>query len=179
MNYTEHFEATIEHVRQELSAIRTSRANPALVENIPVNAYGGTLPIVQLASISIQDNRTLTIQPWDKSVLKDIERALQQSDLGMMPVNDGNVLRLTNPQLTEERRKEYLKVLGQKLEAGRVAIRKVREDQLNGLRTAKQDGTIGEDEFTREQKELQKTVDEATGKIDDLGRKKEQELLTV
>lgn len=173
------FQATLDHVREELASIRTGRANPGLVENVTVMAYGSPMPIVQLASVTVQDNRTLVIQPWDKNVLKDIERALQQADLGMTPVNDGTVLRMTAPALTEERRKEFIKMLHQKLEAGRVAIRKIREDQLKDLKQGKQDGDMGEDEFNRQQKELQKAVDDVIAQIDSLGEKKEVELMTV
>lgn len=173
------FQATLDHVSEELAGIRTGRANPALIENVTAMAYGSPMPIVQLASITVQDNRTLVVQPWDKNVLKDIERALQQADLGMTPVNDGTVLRLAAPSLTEERRKEFIKLLHQKLEAGRVAVRKIREDLQKDLKQSKQDGAIGEDEFSRQQKDLQKTVDEAVAHIDQLGKKKEVELLTV
>jgi len=173
------FDSAVEHVRDELVGIRTGRANPALIESISVTAYASTMPLVQLASITVQDNRTLVVQPWDRNLMKDIERALVQADLGMAPVNDGSVIRLTTPQLTEERRKEFIKLLHQKLEAGRVAIRKIREDAMKDLKAAKQSGALGEDEFTRQSKELQNTVDDYVARIGELGAKKESELMTI
>ncbi|MBI4089891.1 MAG: ribosome recycling factor [Candidatus Kerfeldbacteria bacterium] len=173
------FEAAIDHLRQELVSVRTGRANPSLVENVSVEAYGATVPLPQLASTSSADARTIVIQPWDKNVLKDIERALQQAALGMAPVNDGTVIRLSVPPLTEERRREYLKILNSKLEAARVAVRKIREDQQHALRQAKQAGQLSEDQLFAQQKTLQKHVDSYMQQIQALGQQKEQELLTV
>lgn len=173
------FNAVIAHLEQELMGIRTGRANPALVEEIKVEAYGSLMPIVQLASIAVQDARTITIQPWDKTLLKEIEQGIQKSDLGMTPVNDGTILRLTIPALTEERRKEYIKILNGKLEQARVAVRMNREDLLRTMKTNKQDGTLSENDYFTQQKELQKEVDRFVEVIEGHGKKKEEEILTI
>lgn len=173
------FDAVLNHLEQELLGIRTGRANPALVEGIKVEAYGSTMPIVQLASITASDPRTIVVQPWDKNVLKDIERGISQSDIGITPVNDGTVLRLTVPALTEERRREYLKILNGKLEHARISIRKIREDRIRELKEAKQEGTLSENDFFAQQKELQKSVDEYIESIAEHGARKEKEILTV
>jgi ribosome recycling factor len=176
---TSHFDRAIDHLKQELKGIRTGRANPAFVEAVRVQAYNATLPLVQLASITAQDARTLVIQPWDASTLKEIERALLQAKLGMTPVNDGIALRLTIPVLTEERRKEYQKIMNQKLEAARVAVRKLREEHLRKLREQKQSAALSENSFFNEQKELQKIIDQYIESIEKLGKEKEQEIFTV
>lgn len=173
------FDAVMRHLEQELIGIRTGRANPGLVENVTVTAYGSPMPLVQLASITTPDPRTIVVQPWDKNVLKDIERGLQQTDLGLTPMNDGTVIRLSIPALTEERRKEYLKLLNTKLEQARVSIRKIREDLLRTMRDAKQEGTLSENDLFSQQKELQKVIDDYGKKIETHGTKKEQEILTV
>lgn len=173
------FDAVVRHLEQELVSIRTGRANPGLVENVNITAYDNVMPLVQLASITTPDPKTIVIQPWDKNVLKDIERGLQQTELGLTPVNDGNVIRLAIPALTEERRKEYLKLLNAKVEQARVSVRKVREDHLRDLKNAKQEGTLSENDFFSQQKELQKIVDEYVEKIESHGTKKETEIMTV
>lgn len=179
MERSQAFEQTIEHFKMEIASIRTGRANPALVEQVRVKAYDSSMPLVQLASITTPDPKTIVIQPWDKSVMKDIERALVEADLGMSPVNDGTVLRLNIPMLTEERRGDYLKLLHQKLEQAKVAVRKIREDELRALRDAENDGKISENDLFAKQKELQREVDEHMKTIEDLGEKKEQEITTV
>lgn len=175
----EQFQSVIKRLREELLTIRAGRANPAMVEHVSVTAYNSTLPLVQLASITLSDSRTIVIQPWDKSVLKDIENAIAKAKVGITPLNDGSVIRLVMPQLTEERRREYLKLLHQKLEHARVGIRQVREERLQDLRQAKSDGKISEDDFFARQKELQKDVDAFIEQVNTLGKNKEQELLTV
>ncbi|MBI4426426.1 MAG: ribosome recycling factor [Candidatus Kerfeldbacteria bacterium] len=173
------FEAAINHLEQELLTIRTGRANPSMVESLSVEAYGSTMPLVQLASITVADARTIVIQPWDKNVLKDVERALQQADFGLTPVNDGTVIRLTVPALTEERRRAYLKIVNAKLEQARVAIRKIREEALKSLRENKQNGALSENSFFAQQKELQRRVDTYMEQISTLGSKKEHELMII
>ncbi len=173
------FDAVIAHLEQELQGIRTGRASPALIEQLKVEAYGSMMPLVQLASITASDARTIVVQPWDRNVLKDIERGLLKSDVGITPVNDGTVLRLTVPSLTEERRKEYLKILNGKLEQAKVSVRKIREDVLRELKEEKQDGTTSENDFYLRQKELQKTVDDFIQAIETHGEKKESEIMTV
>lgn len=176
---TEEFTAVINHLEQELVGIRTGRANPALVEDIKVEAYGASMPVVQLASVAVQDARTITIQPWDKALLKNIEQGIQKSDIGLTPVNDGTMLRLTIPALTEDRRKEYIKMLNGKLEQARVAIRMNREERLREMKEKKQDGTLSENEFFMQQKELQKEVDRFVAIIEEHGTKKENEIMTI
>lgn len=173
------FTSVLAHLQDELAQLRTGRATPAFVEPVRVEAYGSTLPLVQLASVTVPDARTILIQPWDRSVLKDIERALQQANLGLTPVNDGTVIRLVVPPLTEERRREYQKLLNQKLEQARVAARKIREDELKMLRTEKTEGRISEDALFAKQKDLQQAVDAAIAEIDALGATKDAELMTV
>lgn len=173
------FEQVIKHLAEELSSIRTGRAHPGLVEALMVKAYNTSLPLVQIASITSADPRTLIVQPWDTHIIKDIERALQQADLGVTAMNDGTVIRIIVPTLTEERRQEYLKVLSTKLEHARVAIRKIREHTLNRLRQDKQAGTLSEDDFFLRNKDIQREVDHYIELVTNLGKKKEHELTTV
>jgi len=169
----------IEALRRELATIRTGRAQPALVEHLRVDYYGTPTPLNQLASIAAPEARLLTIQPWDKGSMGAIERAIQTSDLGLNPTNDGNVIRLVIPQLTEERRKELVKVVHRKVEEGRVAVRNVRRDCLEELRRLQRDKEVSEDEERRAQDQLQKLTNRFVAEADQVGREKEQELLEV
>lgn len=173
------FTSILSHLESELATIRTGRANPGQLEAVKVKAYSSLLPLAQVASLSAQDARTLVVQPWDKSLLKDIERALAEADLGMTPVNDGSVLRMTVPMLTEERRREYVRQLGTKLEEARVGIRRIREDAVKALKQDKQAGRLSEDAFFAQQRDLQKEVDDVVAEIDRRGQAKEQEIMTV
>lgn len=169
----------IEALRRELTTIRTGRAQPALVEHLRVDYYGTPTPLNQLASIAAPEARLLTIQPWDKGSMGAIERAIQTSDLGLNPTNDGNIIRLVIPQLTEERRKELVKVVHRKVEEGRVAVRNVRRDRLEELRRLQRDKEVSEDEERRAQDQLQKLTNRFVAEADQVGREKEQELLEV
>lgn len=169
----------IEALRRELATIRTGRAQPALVEHLRVDYHGTPTPLNQLASIAAPEARLLTIQPWDKGSMGAIERAIQTSDLGLNPTNDGNIIRLVIPQLTEERRKELVKVVHRKVEEGRVAVRNVRRDRLEELRRLQRDKEVSEDEERRAQDQLQKITDRFVAEADQVGREKEQELLEV
>lgn len=169
----------IEALRRELATIRTGRAQPALVEHLRVDYYGTPTPLNQLASIAAPEARLLTIQPWDKRSMGAIERAIQMSDLGLNPTNDGNIIRLVIPQLTEERRKELVKVVHRKVEEGRVAVRNVRRDRLEELRRLQRDKEASEDEERRAQDQLQKLTDRFIAEADQVGQEKEQELLEV
>ena len=169
----------IEALRRELATIRTGRAQPALVEHLRVDYYGTPTPLNQLASIAAPEARLLTIQPWDKGSMGAIERAIQMSDLGLNPTNDGNIIRLVIPQLTEERRKELVKVVHRKVEEGRVAVRNVRRDRLEELRRLQRDKEVSEDEERRAQDQLQKLTNRFVAEADQVGREKEQELLEV
>jgi ribosome recycling factor len=173
------FDAAITHLTGELDSIRTGRAHPALVENLAVEYYGVRTPLLQLATITIPDSRSIVIQPWDRNSLKDIEKAIRASSLGLNPVNEGNILRLPIPALTEERRKELVKVLNQKTEEAHVSIRNVREDIWRAIRDQQKAGDISEDDMFRMQKELQKIVDDYQTKIKNLNEQKEKEIMTI
>lgn len=164
---------------RELDTVRTGRARPALVETLKVDYYGAATPLNQLATINAPEPRMITIQPWDKTQLGTIEKAIQKSDLGLNPTNDGNIIRLLIPALTEDRRKELVKVVHKKTEDGRVAVRNVRRDCLEALRKLQHDKEISDDEERRAQDRLQKLTDKYIAEIDKHGHAKEQELLEV
>ena len=169
----------IEALRRELATIRTGRANPGLVEHLRVDYYGTPTPLKQLASITVPEARLLTIQPWDKGSLGAIEKAIQKSDLGLNPSNDGAIIRLAIPVLTEERRRELVKVVHKKVEDGRVAIRNIRRDAHEMLRDFRHEKEISEDEEHRAQEQLQKVTDRFIAQADEVGKEKEHELLEV
>lgn len=169
----------IEALRRELSAIRTGRANPALVDQIRVDYYGIPTPLKQIASVMVPEARLLTIQPWDKASLGAIEKAIQKSDLGLNPNNDGSVIRLVIPQLTEDRRKELVRMVHKKIEEGRVEIRNIRRDAHEMLRDFRKDKEISEDQEFNAQEDLQKVTGRFIADADTLGEEKEKELLEV
>lgn len=169
----------IEALRRELATVRTGRANPALVEHLKVDYYGTPTPLQQLASVAVPEARLLTIQPWDKGSLDAIEKAIQKSDLGLNPSNDGNIIRLAIPQLTEERRRELVRMVHKKVEDGRVAIRNVRRDAHSLLRELLHDKDISEDQEHNAQEDLQKLTDRFIADADKVGKEKEKELLEV
>ena len=175
----ERMEKAIEALRRELSTIRTGRANPALVDHIRVDYYGTPTPLKQLASVMVPEARLLTIQPWDKGSLGAIEKAIQKSDLGLNPSNDGAVIRLVIPQLTEERRKELVRMVHKKVEEGRVAVRNIRRDAHEMLRDFRHEKEISEDQEFNAQEELQKVTDRYIADADKLGEEKETELLEI
>jgi len=180
LNDAEHrMQGAVHALERELDAVRTGRARPALVESLKVDYYGTPTPLNQLATINAPEPRLITIQPWDKSQLGTIEKAIQKSDLGLTPTNDGNIIRLNIPQLTEDRRKELVKVVHKKVEDGRVAIRNVRRDALEHLRRAQHDKQITDDEERRAQDRLQKLTDRYIADVDRHGHAKEKELLEV
>ena len=169
----------IESLRTELSTVRTGRASPGLVEHLRVDYYGTPTPLNQLATISTPDARLIVIQPYDRGGLSAIEKAIQKSDLGLTPSNDGTVIRLSLPPLTEERRRELAKHVRHRVEEARVAVRNVRRDIHDHLRKLEHDHTISQDELHRSESDLQKATDEQIKEIDKVGEEKEQELLTV
>jgi len=169
----------IDALRRELATVRTGRANPALVEDLRIDYYGTMTPLKQLASVGVPEARLLTIQPWDKGSLGAIEKAIQKSDLGLTPNNDGSIIRLAIPQLTEERRKELVRVVHKKVEEGRVAIRNIRRDAHSMLRELLHDKEISEDQERNAQEDLQKVTDRFIADADQVGNDKEQELLEV
>lgn len=170
------FQRVLEHLAQELSGIRTGRATPALVENIEVEVYGAKQPIKALGSISTPDAKTLAIEPWDGSVVKAIESALQKADLGMNPNVDGKIIRLIMPMMTEETRQKMAKIVKEKLEESRISVRQVREDVKKKIE--KLEG-VGEDEKRGLQKELDEEVKDANNTIESMGKKKVEEITTI
>ena len=175
----ERMKKSVEATRNEFATVRTGRASPHLLDRIDVDYYGATTPLRQLAQISATEARLLTITPYDKTSIKSIERAILESDVGLTPSNDGNLIRLTIPELTEERRKELVKVVHGIAEQGRVAVRNVRRDVMHDLRELKSEGEVGSDDEHRAESELQKLTDKHVGDIDSALQGKEQEILEV
>ena len=172
-------QAAVDALTREFAGVRTGRANAALLDGVRVEAYGNMTPINQVASVSVPDPRTILIQPWDASQLKEIEKGIVKSDLGLTPSNDGKVIRLTMPSLTEERRKQLAKTVGKFAEDARVAIRSARREANDKMKALAKDKKISEDEERRGHDQIQKATDRFTAKVDELTKKKEQELLTV
>lgn len=172
-------EKAVAHFKEESIKIRTGRANASMVENLLVDYYGAKTPLVQMASINVPEPRTIAIQPWDKGALAGIETAIRESDLGLNPMNDGQLIRLSIPPLTEERRQEMVKVLNKKAEESRITLRNIREDVLREIQDAEKAGKISEDDKFRGKDELQKVIDEYNGKIDEIREKKEKDIMTV
>ncbi|HLZ08988.1 MAG TPA: ribosome recycling factor [Chloroflexota bacterium] len=171
-----HAETGLSH---ELGAIRTGRASPALLDRIRVDYYGTPTPIPQVAAVSTPESRLLVIQPWDRQVIGAIEKAILKSDLGLTPTNDGKVVRLAIPTLTEERRKELVKMIRRRVEEGRVVARNCRRDAVDELKKLEKDHKISEDESRRGQERLQKETDRIVAELDHHGQRKEQEVLEV
>ena len=176
---TDKMAKAVGHTQAEFSSVRTGRATPALVEKLKVDYYGTEVPLQQLAGFNVPEARLLVIQPYDKNSLKAIEKAIQNSDLGINPSNDGQLIRLTFPQLTEERRRELVKVVKHKAEEGRVSIRNIRRHAKDSLDRLVKDGDVGEDEVARAEKELEKTTHSYVEQVDEALRSKEAELLEV
>ena len=169
----------VEHLRDEFSRVRTGRATPALVEKMRVDYYGSEVPLQQLAGFTVPEPRVLVIQPYDKGAMAAIEKAIQQSDLGINPSNDGQVVRLVFPALTEERRKEMVKVVKHQAEEGRVSVRNVRRHARQELEALEKAGELSRDELDRIEKELEKATHEVVAEVDTLLSHKETELLEV
>lgn len=169
----------IDSLEGDLAGIRTGRASPALVERLLVEYYGSPTPLIQLATISVPEARTLLIRPFDPSTLRVIERAIQASDLGLNPMNDGKSIRLNLPPLTEERRRDLVKIVNNRLEEARVAIRNVRRDLIRDLRDFQNEKLITEDDQKRGEEELQKVTEKMIDQVDAVGVRKEQEILEV
>ena len=169
----------VEALRRELASIRGGRALTSLVDHVKVEHYGSIMPLNQLATVSAPEARLLTIQPWDRQALAAIEKAIQKSDLGLNPSSDGHIIRLAIPPLTEDRRKDLVRVVHKKVEEGRVAVRNVRRDCLEELRRLERDEHVSEDDERRGQEKLQKLTDRHVADVDRLGQEKEAELLEV
>lgn len=175
----EKMEKAVEHTQSQFATVRTGRATPSLVERINVDYYGSPVPLQQLATISVPEARQLLIKPHDRNALESVEKAIRESDLGVNPNNDGISIRISLPQLTEDRRKEYVKVTRGMAEDGRIALRSIRRDARKTLETAEKDGEISADELERAEKELEKTTHDHVEHVDLALGNKEQELLEV
>jgi ribosome recycling factor len=175
----EKMEKAVSVAKDDLAAIRTGRANPSMFQKILVDYYGAPTPVNQLASFHVADARMLTLTPFDKSSMAAIEKAIRDSDLGVNPTNDGAIIRVVFPQLTEERRKEFIKVAHKKAEDARISIRNVRRHAKDELDRLAKDGEVGEDDVTRAEKELEKVTQKHVASVDELVKHKEAELLEV
>ena len=172
-------DGAIEALRRELNNLRTGRAAPSLLEDVAVDYYGTPTPLKQLASISAPDARSILVQPWDRQALRDIERGLMKSDLGFNPSNDGNIITVPIPPLTQERRQEMVRLLKRKIEDGKVSVRNVRRDAQDTMRKMERDKALSQDENRRGQDQLQKATDAHTKSMDEIGAAKEAEILQV
>jgi ribosome recycling factor len=169
----------VDHTQQEFNSVRTGRASAVLLDRIQVDYYGTPTPLRQLATINVPEPRMLTVQPFDPGSIKAIEKTIQESDLGLTPSNDGKLIRLAIPQLTEERRKELVKIVHRLAEDGRIAVRNVRRDAIQHLKQMVDDGEVGADEEHRGEERVQKLTDDHVHRIDDLLKKKEAEIMEV
>ena len=170
---------SVDALRRELNTIRTGRASPVLVETLMVDYYGVPTPLNQLASISVPEPRVLMIQPWDKQAMKDVERSVLKSDLGLVPTNDGNVIRINIPTLTEERRRELVRLVGRRVEDGHVAVRNIRRDSMARFRGMEKSKEMSQDESRRSQEQLQSLTDRFIDQMDSLRADKEAEVMEV
>jgi ribosome recycling factor len=177
MDTEERMQGVIEATKKELAAVRTGRANPALLNKVIVDYYGTPTPLNQLATITAPDARLLVVQPWDKNSIKDVEKAIIKSDLGLTPNVDGNTIRLPIPQLTEERRKDLVKMIRKDVEDKRIAIRNIRRDSNDKLKASEKNGELPEDDSRRTQDEVQKLTDKYIAEVDRLLAAKEEEIL--
>jgi ribosome recycling factor len=178
-NAEERMKKALDALAREFARVRTSHATPALLDSVQVSAYGSTLPLNQVASVSVPEPRLLVVQPWDRTVIGDIEKAIQRANLGLNPTGDGNVIRIPIPPLTEERRKEIVRSARKTAEEARVSVRNIRRDINDQLKKMQKDKKISEDESHRRSEETQKLTDEFTGKIDELLEAKEKEIMQV
>ncbi len=173
------FRAAAEHFQTEAAKLRTGRAHPSLVEDIMVDYYGSRTPIRQIASVTVPEPRTLVIQPWDQSGLQAVAEAIRSSDLGLNPADDGRLIRLSLPPLTEDRRKELVKALNSRAEDARVSVRSIREEVWKEIQSLEKEGRIGEDEKFSGKDDLQKEVDRWNAELETVRKRKEEEILTV
>ena len=176
---TTRMEKSVSALERELGSIRTGRASPRLVENLLVDYYGVPTPLNQIASITVPEARLLMIQPWDKSAVKEVEKSVMKSDLGLMPNSDGTVIRLSIPQLTEDRRRDLVRMVGRKVEDGHVAVRNIRRSGVESFRTMERDKDLSQDESRRAQNDLQELTDLYIGQMDEMRKDKEQEVMEV
>jgi ribosome recycling factor len=170
---------SVDILQDDLMTIRTGRASPALVEKLPVEYYGTMTPLNQMATIAAPEPRLLVIRPWDQSSLSEIERAILKSDLGLTPMSDGKLIRLNIPRLTEERRRDLVKVVSRRVEEARVSVRNLRRDALQDLKDFEKEKMISEDDFFQGKDEIQELTDKFIAKIDEIGKRKEEEIMEV
>jgi ribosome recycling factor len=175
----ERMEHALESLRREFGGVRTGKASPQLLDAIRVEAYGSRVPLNQVGTVSAPEPRMLTIQPWDRGLLKDIERALRESDLGLNPSNDGQLIRIPIPALTEDRRREYVRLLHKLAEEGRVAVRQARKDANDEIKSRQKKEGLSEDDIRREEKEVQKLTDQYIARVEDMLKHKEAEVMEV
>ncbi len=177
----EKMQKAVDVTKEDLSTIRSGRATPSLVENVIVSAYNGTakMKIMELATITTMDSKTIVIAPYDTSIISELERGIMEANLGMTPIVDGEVIRLTIPPLTEDRRKEYIKLAKAKIEAGKIMIRQIRQDMMQHLKKQEDEKEIDEDQKRLGEKQIQETTDHMVQELDLLGTKKEEELMQV
>ena len=176
---TRRMDQSIEALRRDLNNLRTGRAAPSLLEDVPIEYYGTPTPLKQLASITAPDARAILVQPWDRQSLRDIERGLMKSEMGFNPSNDGNIITVPIPPLTQERRQEMVRMLKRKIEDGKVSVRNVRRDAQDTLRKMERDKNLSQDENRRSQDQLQKATDAHTKSMDEIGASKEAEIMQV
>ena len=179
LDATDRMEKALEALRRDLATVRTGRASPGLVEHLKVDYYGAATPLNQLATISTPDARLITVQPWDRGSIGAIEKAILKSDIGLNPSNDGTLIRLAIPQLTEERRRDIAKQVRKRVEEARVAVRNIRRDAHENIRRLEHEHEISQDDLHRAETELQKLTDDHTREIDKVGHEKEEEVLAV
>jgi len=175
----EHLEKVLQHFQEELASLRTGRASPALLSQVTVESYGTLVPLQQVASVTASDAKTLTISPWDKSQIQAIEKGIMTANVGLTPSNDGQVVRINLPPMTEDRRKDLVKLLGSMAEKSRISVRQIREDILKAIKRAETEGQIAKDDVVRAQKKVQEMVDEYNGEIKTIVEDKEKEIMTV
>jgi ribosome recycling factor len=173
------FEHVLDALNKQLSTIKAGRANPHVLDNIFVDVYGQSMPINQIANINVVDSNLISIQPWDKSNIDAIKKAILQSDLGISPIVDGTIIKLPIPVLTEERRKGYVKLMKSKIEESKISVRQVRKELIDEYESMKKNKLITEDDFDTNQKKIQALVDKYNIAIEDIGKEKEKELMTV
>ncbi len=175
----EKIEASLHHFKVEIAGIRAGRANPGLIESVMVDAYGGKMKLIEVGNISVPQPSLLTVQVWDASILQNVIKAIQEANLGLNPSNEGTLIRLPIPPLTQERREEFIKLLHQKMEDAKVQIRQVRQDFRQNWKAQSENGGISEDEFLRREKLLQELVDKKIVEVEDLGKAKTEELIQI
>lgn len=178
-NHLANFNKALDHFKADIATLKTGRANAAILDGVLVEAYGAKTPLNQIASISAPEARSIVVQPWDKNVLKEVEKAIQESGLGLNPVNEGDKIRIVIPQMTEESRKEIAKILRQKIEQARIALRTIRDDVKEEIAAAEKNKEFGEDEKFRQMEDLDKKISAFNEQIKEIGESKEKEIMTV